>query len=103
MIKRNNNNKIARWRFRREITLGTLVHLAVLVAMVIAGWSNLQKELALIRHELNRLTGSNVKLQNSIENLSFQYHQHEYRLRSLEVSKLPNNVNQLRQKTNQEK
>ncbi|MCP4713033.1 MAG: hypothetical protein GY869_30765 [Planctomycetes bacterium] len=56
------------WGFRREITLGTLLHLAALVLVLAAGWSNLQKELVLIGSELEQLVESQVRLQKHIEN-----------------------------------
>ena len=72
------------WRFRREITLGTLVHIMALVLTLAAGWSNLQKELALIRHELNTLNRNNTRMQQNVATLTENYIQHEYRLRTLE-------------------
>ena len=72
------------WGIRREITLGTLLHLAALVLVLAAGWSNLQKELAVIGSELEQLVESHVRLQEHIENLSDQGMDHEFRLRVLE-------------------
>ncbi|MCK5270195.1 MAG: hypothetical protein KAJ46_05390 [Sedimentisphaerales bacterium] len=72
------------WRFRREITLGTLVQLgAILIALTI-GWSNLQSELALIRHDLNRLIQTNERSQRQIENLAEQSREQGYRIKTLE-------------------
>ena len=72
------------WRFRRELTLGTLVHLVVLLAIVVTGWSNLQRELALIQHDLTRLVRANAKLSEHLEGLTQQCQEHEYRLRAVE-------------------
>ncbi len=60
------------WRFRREITLGTLVQLGAILIALTVGWSNLQSELALIRHDLNRLIQINERSQRQIENLAEQ-------------------------------
>jgi len=72
------------WSFRREITLGTLLHLAALVLVLAAGWSNLQKELAVISSELAQFVDSQVRLQGHIESLTDQGMDHEFRLRVLE-------------------
>lgn len=84
MTKQKNENKINGWCFRWEVTLGTLLHLAALLIILAAGWSNLQKDLALIRHELNQLNSSQAQLQKHMEELSVQCREHEYRLTTLE-------------------
>ena len=68
------------WRFRREVTLGTLLQLVVLLAMVIASWSNLQRELAVIHHDLTQLIESNRQQLQRIETLVRRVEHHEYRL-----------------------
>jgi cell division protein FtsB len=87
MAKQKNDNKVNGWSFRREVTLGTMLHLAALLIMLAAGWSNLQKDLALIRHELNQLNSSNTRLQKHMEDLNVQCREHEYRLTTLEEEK----------------
>jgi len=87
MTKQKNEDKLSGWSFSREVTLGTLLHLAALLIMLAAGWSNLQKDLALIRHELNRLNSSYDQLQKHMEDLSVQGREHEYRLQTLEKTK----------------
>jgi hypothetical protein len=91
MAKQKASNNVAIWSFRREITLGTLLHLAALVIVLTAGWSNLQKELALIQHDLAQLITVNNQLQKHMELLADQTNDHEYRLKALEKS-LPRNV-----------
>ena len=44
MVKAKNT-----WYFRKEVSLGTLLHILMLLAMVIATWHNLEKELVKIR------------------------------------------------------
>ncbi|MBN2210478.1 MAG: hypothetical protein JW709_03700 [Sedimentisphaerales bacterium] len=72
------------WRLRREVTLGALVHLLVLVGMVLAAWVNLQKELALIRYELNRLNACHQQVQQQVASLAVAQGQQEFRLKVLE-------------------
>ena len=74
------NGDGATWRFRREVTLGTLLQLVVLLTMVVAGWSNLQRELAVIHHDLTQLIESNREQLQRIETLSWRVEHHEYRL-----------------------
>ena len=84
MGKKKLEDGMSVWGFRREVTLGTLLHLAALVLVLAAGWSNLQKELAVIGSELKQLVESHVRLQTHIENLTDQGMNHELRLRALE-------------------
>ena len=84
MVKHRKNDELAVWRFRREVTLGTVLHLSALLIMLIAGWSNLQKDLALIRHDLTRLIDSSDKLGQRMETVAQQCRDHEYRLKMLE-------------------
>lgn len=72
------------WRFRREITLGTLVQLGAILIALTVGWSNLQSELSLIRHDLNRLIQTNERSQRQIENLAEQSREQGYRIKALE-------------------
>ncbi len=72
------------WRFRREITLGTLVQLGAILIALTVGWSNLQSELAMIRHDLNRLIQTNERSQRQIENLAEQSREQEYRIKMFE-------------------
>ena len=84
-MSRKHKNNVTIWRFRREITLGTVLHMMALLVMIIATWSNLQKELALIHHDLNRLVSSNIKLHEHIEKITDQCLNHEYRIKNLET------------------
>ena len=88
MTKTTTNSTDTHWRFRREVTLGTVLHLTVLLLMAITAWSNLQKELAIIQHDLTRLVTSNANLQQHIEQQSATIQLHECRLQALEQKKL---------------
>ena len=84
MTKQKTNNNVSAWSFRREITLGTLLHLTALVIVLTAGWSNLQKNLALIQHDLSQLITANKQLKQNLDVLTGQFQNHEYRLKALE-------------------
>ena len=84
MMKRKANGVFSTWQFRREITLGTLLSLAALLGMVAATWGNLQKELALIRHELTSLIDASDRIHEQMGKLGDQCQQHEYRLGIME-------------------
>ena len=89
MARQKENDNVTIWNFRRDISIGTILHVLAILVVVIATWSNLQKELALIHYDLNQLITSNVKLQEHIEQLADQYHNHEYRIGILETKILP--------------
>jgi hypothetical protein len=72
------------WSFRREITLGHVVQVLVLIGTVMVGWCNLQKELVLIRHELSQINSTQAKFGTHIDSLVEKTHDHEYRLKYLE-------------------
>ena len=65
MIAKRNEAKQG-WTFRREITFGVLLQLAVVVVMALAGWVNLQKQLAIIQHDLTRLLQTQQQNQRSV-------------------------------------
>jgi len=77
----------SRWHIRREVTVGAAAHLAALVMVLAAGWSNLQKELALIRHDLNQLMESNRQVNGELLRLADRQRLQEYRLEALEKQK----------------
>ncbi len=81
MTRQINTNS---WQFRREITMGTMLHAIVLVMMIVVAWFNLEKELALIRNDLNQLNTTNTQLGKQLEQLTKQCTAYEYRLRNLE-------------------
>ena len=78
------NNNIQSWNFRREITVGTLVHILTIIITVSAVWCNLQNELVLIKHDLNLLIQSNARFQETFTALNKQTISHEYRITALE-------------------
>ena len=82
--QQKDNGDISTWRFRREITLPAILHLLVILIMLVAGWSNLQKDLALIQHDLDQLIHANAELGERIEKLADRQQDHEYRLKTLE-------------------
>ncbi len=84
MTRSQRKNRTSRWRFRREVTFGNLLHLAVLAVLAITAWTNLQKELVLIRHDLNQLVTDNRTLHEHIVTVTDLCRDHEYRLVTLE-------------------
>ena len=84
MHKAKNEAPEGGWQFRREVTLGTLVNLVVLLAIAVTGWSNLQKDLALIQHDLTSLIRTNAELTEHLEILYQRSGEQEYRLRAVE-------------------
>ena len=81
------NTRTSAWSFRREVTLGHLLHLILLAVMAITAWTNLQKELALIQHDLARLVTNSQTLHQYMERLNSECLDHGYRLKTLEKQK----------------
>ena len=84
MKKNKISEEISVWRFRREITLSTILHLTVILVMVITGWGRLQKELALIKHDLTRLIESDEHIREHIKNLNNRCRSYDFRINGLE-------------------
>jgi len=84
MKQQKENNDLSIWHFRREISMGTLLHVFAIVVTIVAAWSNLQKEFAMVRHDLNQLISSNTNLKKHIEKLADQCVDHEYRIKTIE-------------------
>ncbi len=72
------------WSFRREVTLGHVLQLLAVIGMVMAAWSNLQKELVWIGQELGQLNAAQVKISGHMEDLAEKSREYEYRLKYLE-------------------
>ena len=51
----SNNLGRNRLGLSQVVTIETVIQLAAVLIMLAAGWCNLQKELALIRHDLDQL------------------------------------------------
>ena len=71
-------------RFRCNVSIDTLLHITTVMAAIIITWSNLQKELALIRYDLNQLINTNTELRQQIKKITEQNNNYEYRLNSTE-------------------
>ena len=89
MTERNGNNKptSSPWKLRREITLGTVLQMILLLDMIGTGWSNLRSALAIIQHDLDRLLQTERKLEAQVDSLGGNVFNHEYRLGQLEKQK----------------
>ena len=85
MTKEKAENGISTWRFRREVTLGTLVQLVALLVVLVAAWTSLKEELTYIRFELNQMVQAQAKLQDDVRQVSEQGREHAYRLNELEA------------------
>jgi len=83
MIAKHENG-MSLWRFRREVTLGTVVQLVALVIVLVAAWTNLKTELTYIRFELKQMVQTQTKLQDDVRQISEQGREHAYRLQALE-------------------
>ncbi len=81
------------WRIKREITIPTIVQLLFVMVMIIAGWINLEKDLTLIQHDLNRLIASNKELHKTIKSLTKKVQHQEYRLSTLEKDLRQSSIN----------
>ena len=84
VVKGKEANDGSEWRFRREVTLGTLLQVVVFLGMVVASWSNLQRELAVIHWDLTQLIESNREQLQKVETLAGKVEYHEYRLGRIE-------------------
>jgi hypothetical protein len=72
------------WQFSRQINLAVLVQLLLLASLIIGSWVNLQRQLALLQHDMSMLIQTHKQLQTKLEQLAAQGTNHEYRLRAVE-------------------
>ena len=63
------------------------MQLAAILLALVMGWSNLQKELALIRHDLNQLLETNAAIQQQLQDVNHICREQEYRLKALEAGR----------------
>ena len=76
----NTNN----WQFNRQINLSVLIQLTLLASLIIGSWINLQRQLDLLRHDMNTLIQAQKHFQKKCEQLSAASITYEYRLRAIE-------------------
>ena len=76
------NSKL--WQLNRQVNISTLVQLALLACLIIAGYVNLQSRLDLLQRDVTMLLQSQKAFSQKLEDLSTKSISYEYRLRALE-------------------
>ena len=69
-----------KWRVNKQINLSVLVQLVFLASLIIGTWVNLQRQLCLLREDMDRLIKCQEKFSQRIEILNEQCIGFEYRL-----------------------
>lgn len=82
-----------RWRLNRQINLSVIVQLLLLASLILGSWINLQRQLDLLQRDVNMLLDGQRKFEQKIELLWSRSISHEYRLRAIEKSSKPNDIN----------
>ncbi len=75
-----------KWNFNRQLNLSVLVQLIFLASLIIGTWVNIQRQLCLVQHDIERLIESHKTFQQKFEILNNMCIGYEYRLRALETS-----------------
>ncbi len=73
-----------KWRVNKQINLSVVVQLVVLASLIIGTWVNLQRQLCLLRADMDRLIKCQENFSQRISRLNEQSIGFEYRLRSVE-------------------
>jgi hypothetical protein len=73
-----------RWRINKQVNFSVLVQLVFLASLIIGTWVNLQRQLCLLRADMDRLIKCQEKFSQRIESLNEQSIGFDYRLRSIE-------------------
>ena len=74
------------WQLNRQVNISTLVQLALLACLIIAGYVNLQSRLDLLQRDVTMLLQSQKAFSQKLEDLSTKSISYEYRLQALERS-----------------
>lgn len=73
-----------KWKINRQINLSVIVQLLLLASLIVGTWFNVQRQLCLVQHDLERLLEQQKQFQHRLENLGENSLGHEYRLRAIE-------------------
>jgi len=76
-----------KWRVNKQVNLSVVVQLVFLASLIIGTWVNLQRQLCLLRADMDRLIKCQEKFSRRIDGLNEQSIGFEYRLRSVETIK----------------
>lgn len=73
-----------KWTLNRQLNITMLIQLALLGMLIIGSWVNLQKQLTLLRYDIDRLILAREKYCQKIEKINDDCIRFEYRLTMLE-------------------
>ncbi len=74
----------ASWRLDRRINLSMLLQVVVLASLILGSWTNLQRKLDLLQHQVTILLQGQKEFQKRLESVSERSLSCEYRLQALE-------------------
>jgi hypothetical protein len=80
-----------RWRLNRQINLSVIVQLLLLASLILGSWINLQRQLDLLQRDVGMLLDGQKEFEQKLELLWSKSVSHEYRLRAVEKTNLPDN------------
>jgi len=72
------------WQFSRQINLAVLIQLFLVAVLVMGSWVDLQRQLALLQHDIGMLLSSYERIERQLEELAAASAGHEYRIRAIE-------------------
>ena len=81
MVMADAENK---WRVNKQVNLSVVVQLVFLASLIIGTWVNLQRQLCLLRADMDRLIKCQERFSRRIDSLNEQSIGFEYRIRSVE-------------------
>ncbi len=83
-------NSFKRWRFNRQVNLSMVIQLVLLASLIVASWTNLQRRLDMLGHDVGTLLQSQKEFQQKLESLNASNIAYEYRLRAVEKAQVQN-------------
>ena len=80
------------WQFNRQINVSVLVQLVLLASLIVGSWINLQRQLDILKRDVNMLLQCQQNFEKKLESLWSQSISYEYRLRAIEKQILKVNM-----------
>ena len=76
--------KVSGWQLNRQVSLGVIVQIMLLASLIVGSWVNIQRQLDILGHDMNRLIQCQKEWQFKIDELNERSMGYEYRLRAME-------------------
>jgi flagellar biosynthesis chaperone FliJ len=77
-----------KWQLDKRLNLGIVVQVLLLASLILGSWMNLQRQLDILQHDMNRLIETQKEWHSRLDELSSKCLSSEFRINVLEKNQL---------------